>query len=48
MDEKEDLEIEAESRQQRRIDNIVDFIFICFGTIIMTLVVKFCWWLITL
>lgn len=48
MDENKDLQTETNLRQQRRIDNTVDFIFICLGLIIISLVFKFCWWLITL
>ena len=33
---------------QARIDNITDFIFICLGLIILSLILKFCWWIMVL
>ena len=46
--EENEIKFETERRQQARIDNITDFIFLCLGLVILSLVFKFCWWIIML
>lgn len=36
------------SRQQRRIDAVIDFILICIGTVVLVFIFKFCSWIISL